>query len=137
MKKFEINSSGEERNNDIFKRNTMDYLLQDRLKEDMSNVRMSHSLKESIMGNTIKKPMSLYEKFSRLLNSTVEISVSHVCTVCFVIFISSTLSTFIVTDSMKMNKNLQGYSNIRVLNISGSNVILPKGIGEVINNEKN
>ncbi len=137
MKEFDINSSDEEINDDIFKRSNMDYCLQDRLKEEMCNVKMSYKLRDGIMESTTKKPKSLYEKFSQFLNSTIEIPVSYVCTVFVVIVISSTLSTFIVTDSMKMNKNLQGYSNIRVLNISGSNVILPKGIGEVISNEKN
>lgn len=110
-------------------------LLHDELNQEMSNVKMSLNLKESIIKNTIKQPKTLHEKFSRFLNRTVEIPFSFAFAVCFVIFISSTLSTFIVTDSMKTDKKLQGYTNIRVLNISGSNVILLKDTSEVIRNE--
>lgn len=135
MKKY--NNKDDEVNSDIFERTTMDCLLQDKLKEEMLSVKMSHTLRESILERTTKKPQSVYEKLSNLLNRTVEIPVSFACTVCIVIFITSTLSTFIVTDSMKTNKKLQGYTSIRVLNISGSNVILPKDMSEVISNEEN
>ncbi|MGH4123657.1 MAG: hypothetical protein ACREV6_12090 [Clostridium sp.] len=117
---------------DIFNKNDMDYLLQHGLQEEMFDVKMSATLREIIMKSTIKQPKSLYEKFYMFLNRTLEIPVSYVCTVCFVIFFCSTLSTFIVTDNMKTDKKLQGYTNIRVMNISGSSVILPKDISEVI-----
>lgn len=118
-----------------YKENTVDSLLHDRLNQEMSNVKMSLNLKESIIKNTIKRRTTLYEKFSQFLNIKIEISVSFAITACFVIVISSALSTFIVTDSMKMDRKLQGYTNIRVLSISGSNVILPKDTSEVIDNE--
>jgi hypothetical protein len=119
------------------KKSNIDYLLQDRLKEEIKNVKMSHNLKQIILDNTINHRKSIFEKFLRFFNRTVEIPVSYLCTACVVIFISSTLSTFIVTDNMKADKNIQGYTNIRVLNISGSNVILPKDISEVTYNEEN
>jgi hypothetical protein len=135
--KFPVKIKDEKINSDIFNENTMDFLLQDKLKEEMINVKMSHNLKESILESTIKKPKSLHEKFLKILNSTLEIPVSYACIACFIIITCSTLSTFIVTDNMKMDKELQGYTNIRVLNISGSNVILPRDISEVTDNEKN
>ncbi|MBZ9686579.1 hypothetical protein G9F72_009590 [Clostridium estertheticum] len=135
MRKF--NNKDEEIYRDIFEKNAIDYTLQNELKGELITVEMSHNLKKSIMECTINKPKNLYEKFSEFLNRTIEIPVSYICTVCFVIFISSTLSTFIVTESMKMDKKLQGYTNIRVLNISGSSVILPKDISEVIDNDEN
>ncbi|MGV8983486.1 hypothetical protein [Clostridium sp.] len=122
---------------DILKKSTEDCLLHDELNQEMSNVIMSTNLKENIIKNTIKQPNTLYENFSQFLNKTVEIPFSFAITVCFVIFISSTLSTFIVTDSMKMDKKLQGYTNIRVMNISGTNVILPKDTSEVIDHFEN
>lgn len=119
------------------KRDNWDYLLQNELNEEMHDIKMSSALKESIIQNTIKKPKNLYERLFQFLNRSVEIPVSYALAVCIVIVVSSTLSTFIVTDSMKTDKALQGYSNIRVLNISGSNVILPNDISEVTGNEKN
>lgn len=132
-----INNKDDEVYSNIFEKNTMDLLLQDELKKTMLSVKTSHNLRESILEHTTKKPQSLYEKLSNFLNKTVEIPVSFAYTFCIVLFISSTLSTFIVTDSMKTNKKLQGYTSIRVLSISGSNVILPKDMSEVISNEEN
>lgn len=131
------NNMCEDLSSNILKKDTMDFSFQDGLKEEMINIKMSYNLRESILHSTIKKPKSIYEKFSEVLNRTVEIPIFYICTVSILIFISSTLSTFIVTDNMKMHKKLQGYTNIRVLNISGSNVILPKDIREVTSDEKN
>lgn len=119
------------------KKYNIDHLLQNGLKEEMMSIKMSHNLKESILEHTIMKQKSRYEKFFEFLNRTVEVPISYVCTVCIVIFISSTLSAFIVTDSMKTDEKLQGYTNIRILNLSGSNIILPKDISEVTSNGKN
>ena len=131
------NNKDEKVNSDIFNKNAMDSTLQNRLKEEMTNVTMSSKLKQNILEHTIKRPQSIYYKFIKFLNSSVEIPISYVFTICSVIFICSTLSTFIVTDNMKMNKSLQGYTSIRVLKISGSSIILPKDISEVLGNEEN
>jgi hypothetical protein len=132
-----FNNEDSEAYSAMLKKGTMDCLVQDSLKDEIIKVKMSSNLRNSILERTTKKPKSPAEKLSNFLNKTVEIPISYVCTVCIIIFISSTLSTFIVTDNMKTNKKLQGYTNIRVLNISGSNVILPKNIGEVTSNEEN
>ena len=135
MKSF--NNKDEKSYIDTFKKNEMDFLLHDELQEELTNVKMSYNLKQSIMECTIKKPKTLYEKLHQFLNRTIEVPVSYIFTFCLAIFISSTLSTFIITDSMRMDKKLQGYTNIRILNISGSSVILPKEINEVIEHDEN
>jgi len=135
MKSF--NNKDEELYIDEFKKNAMDLLLHDELQEELMVVKMSHNLKQNIMQCTIEKPKTFYGKVCTFLNGTIEIPVSYVCSIFLVIFISSTLSTFIITDAMKMDKKLQGYTNIRVLNISGNTVILPKNISEVIKHYEN
>ena len=135
MKSF--NNIDDELYTDMCTKSATDLLLQEDLLEELFDVKMSHNLKQSIMQCTIEKPKTLHEKFSGFLNRTIEIPVSYICTVFLIVFISSTLSTFIVTNNMKTDKKLQGYTNFRVLSISGSNVILPKDISEVIKHYEN
>ncbi len=135
MKSF--NNIDDELSTDTCNKSATDLLLQEKLQEELSYVKISHILKQNIIQCTIEKPKNLSGKFSQFLNRTIEIPVSYICTVFLIVLISSTLSTFIVTNNMKMDKTLQGYTNIRVISISGSNVILPKDISEVIKHYEN
>lgn len=114
----------------------LDSLIGEELKRDVCRIRMSESLKDSIREKTIKKNKSFYSRFKSLMNTTIEIPVPSVMAACILICFLA-VSTFTVTDSMKKDKSIQGYTSIKVVRIGGMDVYMDNEDSGGVKVEKN
>jgi hypothetical protein len=101
----------------------LDRSIRENMEKSLISINMSQNLKESIKKETIYKEKSLFKKISIFMNRTVEIPTSLIAAVCITVVIGLS-SSFIITDKMKDDKSIQGYSNIKVLQDMGSTIII-------------
>jgi len=111
----------------------LDELIRESLMEEVHNIKMSSSLRENIRKNTMKSKLSLYGRFKRVMNTTIEIPVPSIMAACLLVFFIG-FSTFRVTDTMKKDKSILGYTSVKVIKIGGADVYMDNGGG--VNNGK-
>jgi hypothetical protein len=127
---------GYSHNGDEYITEKFDFRISENLREELENVKFDHSLKMNILDNTINRKKNILEKITDFMNKTIEIPIGGIVTVCFIaVVLSSSLS--VVTSNMKNNRDIMGYSNIKIVQINGSNIIIPNTQCEVDLNEKN
>jgi len=105
------------------------------LKEEVADIKMSSLLKESIKKNTVKNK-SLYRKFRDLMNTTIEIPVPSAVAVCVLICLF-TFSTFRVTESMKKDKSIRGYTSVRIIRVGNMDILIDIENGGMSNEQEN
>lgn len=115
-------------------RDKFDLELHKRLKDEVEDIKITSSLRDSILKNTIMKKRSPYERFKRAMNTTIEIPVPSAMAVCLVVFFFA-FTVFRVTDVMKKDESIKGYTSVRTVEIGGVQVIVDKDWG--VENEKN
>lgn len=100
-----------------------DIIIEQKLKKELLEIKVSKKLKENIKNHTIYKHKSLLEKFIDFMNKTVEIPVAAAAAVCLAVCLG-VLSSFIITDGMKQDKTLIAYSDSKMISMDGSYVIV-------------
>lgn len=98
-------------------------LIKDSLEEEVVNIKMSSSLKENIRKNTMKKRSGFFEKLRRLLNQPIEAPLPAIIAVS-VLFLLLMPFFFIVTDNMKKDKAIFGYTSIKIVKIGATDVLI-------------
>jgi hypothetical protein len=104
-------------------RNRIDDLISENLKEEVSSISMSSLLKEKILSEARNEKLGLYQRFLKLMNTTIEISVSSALAACLTICIL-TFSAFSITSNIKKDKSLMGYTSIKTVNTGGMDIIV-------------
>jgi hypothetical protein len=115
----------------------VDDFIKNKLQNEMEPIKMSSALKKNIIQNTVNRREKLSEKICNLMNKTIEIPVSYTVAACFILFLAVISPSMIITNNMKHDQSIQGYSDVEILRMNGSDVLIPKNLCEVSINEKN
>jgi hypothetical protein len=98
-------------------------LIREGLREEAKDVTMSSSLKNRIIKNTIENPQTFYQRFVKVMNTTIDIPLPSALAACLLI-LSISFSSFWVTNEMKRDKSIQGYTSIKVIKIGPCDVYI-------------
>ena len=109
-----------------------DVFVRGGLREETKKIVMSASLKNRIIKRTVEKPNTFYDKFRKFMNTTIVIPLPSALAICLIMIVF-TFSAFRVTDSMKKDKSILGYSSIKIVKMGGIDVIVDDRDGEKLN----
>lgn len=101
----------------------LDMLIEEKLKEEFRDVKMSHSLKDSIRKNAARQNNSLYKRFKVFMNRTIEIPIPSAMAVCVIVAFLG-FGTFTVTEDMKRDKSIKGYTDVKVMRLAGMDIYM-------------
>lgn len=111
-------------------------LIKDGLSDAADDIEMSPALKSRILKNTIGRSETLYERLLKFMDKTIEISFPSAI-VAGIVLVAFIFTGFISVWSIKGDKSLVGYTSVKVINVGGSDIIVDKNSGGVLDGIKN
>lgn len=113
----------------------LDIAIGECLRDELKDIKMSSNLKDSITKETVRNK-TLKRRLKDLMDMTIDIPIPSAVAAC-VILCFFTFSTFNVTENMKKDKSIHGYTSVRTIKVGNMNITVENENGGAVNEKKN